>query len=452
MKLSRRTLLRSAAFGATATLALPRLEAMLNGHGTAYAQGMALPKRFVVWFWGNGNEPGAWTPAVTGTSWAPTASQVGLMPIKSDVTLVSGMKLPVRKVNNPHVEGVVGLLAGGNPLLHASYTGANGDWNFMTVPGPSVDQVVAAAIGGTTPFRSLELGVTPVHGSTGPGQAVSYVSHSAPYTPNACQIDPALVFQRLFGMGLPNPQAPDAPMKRVRASILDAVKGDAADLRKRLGVNDQRRLDSHLDGVRALEQRINAMATPPPTACRIPAMPMPSSSVADRARVMGELAAMALACDLTRVISFEFSSPASHQRFDAYPSELTCGGEAKSFHEYEHCTGYDAPVRAVLKYFVDQFAAFVQGLKAMPEGQGSVLDGSAVLGCSELSGGWDHLHDNMPLLVAGRAGGALTPGKHLAATGVDPSRLMLALMQAVGAPALGWGSDQYATSTPLSGL
>lgn len=448
MKLSRRTLLRAAGV----TLALPRLEAMLNGSGTAYAQGAALPKRFVIWFWGNGNEPTAWTPAVTGTAWTPTAAQAALLPLKPDLTLVTGMRLPVRKTNNPHVEGAVGLLAGGNPLLHSSYTGANGDWNFMTVPGPSADQVVASAIGGSTAFRSLELGATAVHGSSGPGQAVSYISHSGPYTPNACAIDPAVVFQRLFGMGLPNPQPTDAPMRRVRASILDAVKGDAASLRVKLGANDRQRLDAHLDGIRALEQRINAMPAPPPSACRLPAMPPATTGVADRARVMGELAAMALACDLTRVVSFEFSSPASHQRFDAYQSELSCGGEPKSFHEYEHCAGYDASVKAVLKYFVDQYAAFVQTLKAMPEGAGTLLDQSCVLGCSELAGGWDHTHDNFPLIVAGRAGGALTPGKHLAATGEDPSRLMLALMQAVGAPVTSWGRDQFATTSPLTGL
>ncbi len=446
--MNRRTFLR----GASAALALPTLEAMLNGNGTAYAQGAPLPKRFVVWFWGNGNEPGAWTPAVTGAGWSPTASQAALLPLKADVTLVSGMKLPVRKVNNPHVEGVVGLLAGGNPLLHPSYTGVEGDWNFMTVPGPSADQVVASAIGSTTAFRSLELGVTPVHGSTGPGQAISHISHSAPYTPNPGNLDPAAVFQRLFGNGLPNPQAPDAPLKRVRASILDAVKADAADLRRRLGVNDQRRLDAHLDGVRALEQRINAMPAPPPTACRLPSTPMPGPGVAERAQVMGELAVMALACDLTRVVTLQLSSPASHNRFDAYQTELSCGGEPKSFHEYEHCAGYDAPVRAVLKYFVDQYAAFVSQVKAVPEGAGTLLDNACVLGCSELSGGWDHQHVNMPLVVAGRAGGALSPGRHVAALDENPARLLLALMQAVGAPVTSWGRDQFETSSPLGGV
>jgi hypothetical protein len=168
--------------------------------------------------------------------------------------------------------------------------------------------------------------------------------------------------------------------------------------------------------------------------------------------VMGELAAMALACDLTRVVSFQLSSPASHNRFDAYPSELACGGEPKSFHEYEHCAGYDAPVRAVLKYFVDRYAAFVGQLKALPEAGGTLLDNACVLGCSELGGGWDHQHDNMPLIVAGRAGGALTPGKHIAAPNESPSRLMLALMQAVGAPVTSWGTEQFATTSPLSGL
>jgi hypothetical protein len=450
--LSRRTLLRGMAGGVGVGLALPTLEAMLDGSGKAYADGASLPKRFVIWFWGNGNEPSTWTPSTTGAGWAPTAMQQGLAALTADISVITGLHLPVKGANNPHVEGVVGMLTGGNPVLHPSYTGAQFDWDYMDVPSASIDQLVAQAFAGKTPYRSLEVGATQPHRSNGPGTAISFISHNASYNPNPPELDPAAVFTRLFANGMTAPQGTIDPMLKLRARLLDAVKADAAALRTRLGTSDKQRLDAHLEGISALEQRIKALPPPPSMTCSMPPAPSAPATVSERAQLMGQLVAMALACGLTRVVTFQFSSAASHERYEAWPTDLSCGGTPKDFHEYEHCAGFDDQVRGVLKYFMDRFGTFVQTLKDTPDGAGSLLDNCCVLGTSELGAGPTHEFDNIPLLIAGRAGGALKSGLHVPAPGELPSRVMLALLNAVGVNASTFGTDQLATSSPLTDI
>jgi hypothetical protein len=452
--LRRRTLLRGMLGATGVAVGLPLFEAMLDAHGEAHADGTGLPLRFGVWFWGNGTQPGAWAPATTGAAWEATGLLSGLAPVKSQVNVISGGALPVPGVNNPHVEGAVGILAGGNPLLHESYNGQGDDWNFLTVPSPSVDQVAAEHLAGTSPFRTLTLAVTPVHtsdagSSNHPGTAISYISHPAPYVFNTPIMNPSELFAALFGGGLPpiEPGLAD-PVKLARANVLDAVLTDASDLRQRLGKNDRTRLDLHLEGIYELQNRLTAIAMPG-EACSLPTDPGNPESERERARVMAQLVAMAFACDLSRVVSIEFSSPASHVD---YPDiGITGAGLGTSFHEYEHQNGYNDNVLTGLRYFVEVFGDFVAALQALPEVEGSLLDRSCILGTSDVSGGWDHAMSDYPLLVAGGAGGALVnPGVHVRLDGDNAARVPLTCLQAVGVPIDTWGSDQFATSSPVS--
>lgn len=429
---------------------------MLDAHGEALAGGTALPLRFGVWFWGNGTQPGAWAPATQGAAWEATGLLSGLAPVKSYVNVVSGGVLPVPGVNNPHVEGAVGILAAGNPLLHESYAGQGDDWNFLTVPSPSVDQVAADHLAGSSPFRTLTLAVTPVHtsdagSSNHPGTAISYISHPAPYVFNPPIMDPSELFAILFGSGVPpvDPGQAD-PLELARANVLDAVLGDAADLRRRLGKNDRARLDLHLEGVYELQNRLTAVAMPG-EACALLPDPGNPTSERERARVMAELVAMAFACDLTRVVSVEFSSPASHVD---YPDIGLVGAAlGTSFHEYEHQNGYNANVLTGLGYFVSVFGDFIAALQALPEVDGNLLDRSCVLGTSDVSGGWDHAMNDYPLLVAGRAGGALAyPGVHASLAGDNAARVPFTCLKAVGVPIDAWGSAQFLTSAPVAGV
>lgn len=452
--LDRRTFLR----GAGVSIALPALEAMFDAHGTALAQGGAIPRRFVVWFWGNGNEPDRWTPAAAGNAWTPSEPLQALAPIKDYVSVVTGMGLATLGKNNPHVEGVVGIMGGTNPALHPSFTGAGGDWNYMSFAGPSLDQVIAGHIGSGTRFKSLEVGATTPHGSSGPGSAISYISHTGPYNPNRYSQKPDEVFTRLFGGAAPTAGMGPDPMLAVRASVLDVVKQDAAALKQRLGVSDRRRLDDHLEAIRALEQRVKATARTAPASptCKTPARPVAVTGERARARVMGDLVAMALACDLTRVVTFEFSSPATHVSYEPFPGKLLCNGSPTSFHEYEHCNGFTDTTRTVLRYFVEEFARFAALLKATPEGSGNLLDHACLFGTSEVADGWVHKHDNFPLLLAGRAGGALKSGLHVPiggdAASRNAARVPLTILRAFGVPQGEWGTEQFATRSPVTEL
>lgn len=452
--LGRRTVLRGMFGAGTVSLALPLLEAMVDSHGTALADGTELPQRFGVWFWGNGMQPSAWAPAMQGEGWEASGLLAGLAPVKDYVSVVSGGVLPVNGVHNPHVEGAVGILAAGNPLLHESYNGQQDNWNFLTVPSPSVDQIAADHLAGTSPFRSLSLAVTPVHtsdagSSNHPGTAISYISHSAPYTFNPPMMDPSELFAALFGMGLPPIDPGDAdPAKLARAQVLDAVLVDADALRARLGQGDRQRLEQHLEGVYELQNRLTAVVMPG-EACELPTDPGNPDSERERARFMAELAAMAFACDLTRVVSLEFSSPASHVD---YPDiGIESGGLGTSFHEYEHQQGYNDTVRTVLTYFVEVFGDFVAALRALPEVDGNLLDRSCVFGTTDVAGGWDHAFNDFPVLIAGQAAGALRyPGHHVSLAGDNVSRVALTCLRAIGAPVDTWGTDQFATDQPIA--
>ncbi len=450
--LSRRTVLRGIVGGSTVGLALPLLEAMLDAHGEALAGGEPVPLRFGVWFWGNGTHPGQWAPATTGPDWQPSAILAGLAPVKDYINLVSGTQLPVPGANNPHVEGAIGILAGGNPLLHESYNGQGDDWNFLTVPTPSVDEVAADHLAGTAPFRNLTAAVTPVHtsdagSSNHPGTAISYISHPAPYIFNPPILDPSELFAALFGNGIPMGEPPSA-QSLARAAVLDAIAQDATALDARLGASDRQRVEQHLDGIHDLQNRLTAIVTPGES-CAMLADPGNPTSERERARVMGELIAMAFACDLSRVMTLEFSSPASHVD---YPDVgVASSGLGTSFHEYEHQNAYDPTVLTVLGYFMEVFADFVATLQTLPEAGGTLLDNSCILGTSDVSGGWDHAFNDFPLLVAGRAGGALAyPGVHAALPGSLASRVPLTCLRAIGAPVATWGSAQFATSEPIT--
>lgn len=449
--IKRRTVLRGMLGLGAVAVGLPLLEAMLDANGEALAEGAPLPLRFGVWFWGNGSQPGAWAPATLGPAYETVGILAGLAPVKEYVSVISGGQLPVLVKNNPHVEGSVGILAGGNPLLHPSYNGQANDWDFLTVPNASVDQLAVDTLTGTAPFRTLTVGITPVHTSdagsnNAPGTAISYISHPAPYVFNPPVMDPSALFAALFGGGI-MPGAPE-PAALARALVLDAVRDDAAALRNRLGKNDRTRLDQHLEGIYELQNRLTTEVTGG-EACAL--LPDPGNPVSERtrARAMADLVAMAFACDLSRVVSLEFSSPASHVD---YPDiGLTGGGLGTSFHEYEHQNGYVPNVITGLTYFVELFADFVAALRALPEAGGNLLDRSCILATSDVAGGWDHAMNDYPLFVAGKAGGALThPGVHASLAGDNACRVPFTCLQAVGVPAASFGSDQFATSNPVA--
>ncbi|RME22472.1 MAG: DUF1552 domain-containing protein [Deltaproteobacteria bacterium] len=435
--LDRRTLLRGTLAGAAVSLALPPLEAMFDANGEAYALDGVLPKRFGLFFWGNGNRPERWAPSGTGLgpAWSLSETLQPLAAVKPWLTVVTGtdVKLPN---DAPHSSGAAGVLTGHR------LGDAEDDNSFQA---PTIDQVIAQAIGGQTLYRSLETGVD---GATGR-------SFNGPNSPNPPETSPIAFFDRVFGPTFREPgQAAVDPRLGLRRSVLDAVSDDIARLEARVGAADRARLDQHLSGLRDLEARLALLEQDPPdlAACARPAEPDADyPPVAGRPQlaaineVFAQMLAMACACDQTRVFSHWFTDPVSDKLFP---------GASAGHHDLTHNEGGDQPeVQAITVQCVEAYAALLQAFADVPEGSGTLLDHCVILGTTEVSLGQTHSILDIPILLGGSASGALKTDHHLRALGGENvSKVLLALIQAMDVNLTEFGSEEGHVTEPLGDL
>ncbi len=438
-RLDRRAVLRAAVGVGAAGIALPRLDAMLHHHGEAYADGSALPKCFAIWYWGLGNDPKRWVPKATGAGFELSEQLAPLAPVKDYLSVVTNMRPRPPRNDWPHLTGQVGLLTGDD------YQGTS--FKDGTVKRPSLDQVIASAVGTSTRFKSLEIRVGGV--DPGQGTAQDHISHNGPNNPNRGETDVKAVFARLFGSGFQAPGAGTSapnPRDQVRKSILDLVQADAERLKPRLGANDRARLEQHLEGVRSLELRLTNVAPSAPT-CKQPLAPAVPADMTARHQIMSELVAMALACDMTRVVTYEYTSPATHLQFPEI-------GVHEDVHEWGHTHGVDDLVEKSIMYWMNAFATFLTGLKNTPDASGNLLDRACVFGTSCTGFAPTHDFADFPLVIVGRAAGSLVyPGIHFRPASDDTaSRVPLTLLKAMGLPATEWGVGSLHTDKPINEL
>ena len=431
--LNRRTVLRGALGGVGISVGLPPLEAMFNANGTAYAQSnAAIPKRLGLFFWGNGVKLDRW--ASTPRRWTPSPS---LQPfatagVKDYVNVVTGMNIKSGNERGHH-SGLTGIMSGA-ALIAEPHPNSN---YVSTYSQPSIDQVAAGVIGTTTRFKSLEVGVSKKV-VDGEGTTLHYLSHNGPDSFNPPEYNPVNVFNRLFGTDFVPPMGGTPVVdvtKTLRKSVLDAVLADMNTLKGRVGATDKIRLDSHMNNVRSLENRlVSATPTLPPgsTACVRPAQPTkPSTSggepIKATNKAMSDLIAMALACDQTRVFSVMFSGSVGYTVF----SDI---GITTGHHDLTHDEAGDQPqVQASTVYTMEQFAVLLAALKAIPEGAGNLLDSCAILASSDTADGRDHSITNYPILIAGSAGGKLKyPSVHYKSNGENTSMVLLSILRSVG--------------------
>jgi len=430
--LSRRTILRGMLQGTAVSVALPPLEAMFNSGGTAYAAGGGLPLRFGLFFWGNGTLPERWIPTGDGAEWTLSEQLEPLAAVKDWVSVVSGMSLHTDNIY-PHTSGAAGILSGCN--LKA-YEDGREDGTFEV---PSIDQVIASEIGGETIYRSLETGVLP--GTNG-------YSYNGPNNRNPPELSPLAFYERIFGASFrePGEEGVVDPKLALRRSVLDAVMGDIDRINARVGAADKIRLEQHLTGVRELELRLARLQEDPPNleACSRPAIPAADfpdvdgrHPIRDIHRAMTDLLVMAVACDQTRVFSHWFSDPLNNKLFP----DATMGHHSLTHDE----PGEQPEVNMVTKFIVGEFAYMVEQLASIPEGDETLLDHMVLLGTSEHGLGQTHSFDEMPILLAGNACGALRQGVHYRSfTGENASHALLSVIRAmdISAPSFGVGDGE----------
>jgi len=423
--ISRRGVLRGLLGGSAVGLTLPWLEA----HASTCASGF--PRRFGVFFWGNGNLPDRWTPLTTGAGWEPSEQLAPLLGLRSKVTVCTGLEVKVPNVS-PHWSGAVGLLTG------QDLDGADEGWS---VRAPTVDQVLAAEIGNDTLYRSLQIGIADAE----------CFSYSGANQPNYGETDPFALYQRLFGDTFRDPGGSGTvdPSLGFRRSVLDAVLGDLGRLSSRLGTEDRIRLEAHTDGVRGLEQRLARLQEAPPdlAACVRPEAPPESIPDIDgriqlsrRSRAMSDLLAMALACDQTRVFSFSHHRALSNVLFPA---------ASDGHHNLTHNEGGAQPeVHEATVAVMEELAYLLGALDAVDEGDGTLLDHALVMAVSEVSEGRTHRLDEIPLLLAGGACGKLVTGHHLRSQGNENvNHAMLSVLRAFDLSLPSWGADDTTVDT-----
>lgn len=422
LHLNRRSFLRGAVGGAVASIGLPPLEVMFNESGTAHADGTPLPKRFGVFFWGNGVVPSRWVPSGEGANWTPSDELRPLVDagLADYLTVLSGFAI---KTGNPrgHHAGAAGILSGA-PLIPQDPGNAG---YASTFSRPSIDQILAANLQPSTRFRTVEFGVDP-RVTTVEGTTLRYLSHNGPDNANPPEYSPHGLFEKFFGAGFVEPGDPEVdPRLALRRNILDAVKDDMTRLNKRLGASDKRRLEQHLEGVRALQSRLLQIETAPapPNTCAVPADPGEiGDDTADkqraRSRALSDLLALGLACDVTRIWSNLFSGSVSGTYFWGVDP-------TNSFHQLTHDEAGDQPkVHSIVTFIMEEFAYLLNALKNTEEGDGNLLDNSVILASSDVSSGQRHTIDEYPILVAGKGGGSIRGNMHVRQVGGNASRVL----------------------------
>lgn len=432
-RLSRRSVLRGVLQGVGVSVALPWLEWMVPRGASADD---TWPDRFGVWFYGNGVKPDRWLPPTEGFGWTPSEELAPLADLTDMVSPISGLHMKVG--THPHHSGMAGVLTG----QHYHQLGTTRDTIVSTFARRSVDQDAAEWFFGRTLFRSLEVGITRFWG-TDEGSTFEHVSHNGPNAPNPAEVDPVRLYARLFADGL-NPT-----WSLARRSVLDAVAGQTSALQRRLGAADRARMDHHLESIRALERRLASG----PAGCVPPSEPAPildelsHEAIAERNLAQSQLLALALACDLTRAFTVQFSSAGAGTLFWQV-------GSTDGMHSLCHNEpGPQEQVHRGVVVTMEQLAVFLRTLRDTPEGDGDLLEHSSILALTELSEGWTHSNREFPILLCGGGNGRLRPGQHVRDRGErSTSDAILTGLRGAGVDLPSWGVDEGYTESVISEL
>jgi len=397
MSLPRRTFLR----GMGAAVALPWLEAMVP----ALTAAASPVRRFVGIYVPHGWILEKFVPVEGGSGFEFTPILKPLEPFRKSLLLFTG------------VNGPATIDSGGHALAPACWlTGstAKKTQGADIRVGTSIDQMIAKQIGQDTVYPSLELATEDFSDTVGSceiGFSCAYmntISWASPTTPVPMELNPRVVFERLFG-GTGTPEQRLANMKW-NASILDDIRGQAQRLQSTLGAQDQTRLGEYLENIREIERRIQRAERQ--TKERVDAPEAPSGipqSFAEHVSMQFELLALAFQADITRVSSFMNGRDVSYHN---YP-EL---GFTDGHHPLSHHANNPekmAKFAAVNTYEISLFGKFLEKLQATPDGDGTLLDHSTVLYGSGMSRGNEHSHTGFPMIVAGGGGGTVHGGRHV---------------------------------------
>lgn len=424
--ISRRQVLR----GMGTALALPMLEGALPLSALAQSLRPAQrPNRIAFLFVPNGVNMEHWTPATEGAlETLPTVLEP-LQPLKSEFQVLTGLAqrnaFALGDGPGDHARSSAAWLTGVHPKKTAGSDIQN---------GISADQVASQHIGGRTRLPSLELGCErgAVSGNCDSGYSCAYsssISWRSPTTPMPKEVNPRMVFERLFG---DSELADESLQKRrkQRISILDLVAEDAAELKRKLGSRDKLKIEEYFTSVRDIETRLERMEESEAKLVKMGQKPTGvPSDYGEHVRLMGDMMILAFQADLTRISTFMFANEGSNRNYRNI-------GISDGHHDISH-HGKQAEKlekkRQIDRFHVEQLAYILNRMRSIREVEGTLLDNTMLLYGGGIGDGDRHNHDDLPILLAGRGAGKLKPGRHVRfRQGTPLNNLFLSMLDKVG--------------------
>ena len=439
-RISRRAALR----GLGVTLALPILDVTRPAVGAARIAASRDPVRLATLFHPNGVYPPNWDPEGEGRSYKFSRILEPLEPVREDVSVISNLGTGAQG----HVGATSSFLTG--TPLHKKAAGRINTPNM----GTSLDQFVAERVGSRNNIASLEVGAEPPRSGGENGLAISYantVSWRSDNTKVDPEIEPQAVFDRLFGISKKTRQ-----QLADEASIIDHVLEDAKALRARGSGADRQKLDEFLSSVRDVEQRIHRNLKPSdPDAdwkpLVEPQLYRPEAGIPatrdEHLRQMLDLIVLAFQTNTTRVATFMMAHGFSRQNFTFLEG---VSGDHHSISHHKESPELTEPYTIVSRWYVSQLVYLVEKLRSIPERNGkTLLDNTMILYGSALKNGNGHTTQDLPILLAGRGGGKLHPGRRIVLPEETPiTNLHLTLAQHMGIE-----TERFNTSTgPVANL
>ena len=416
-RLDRRTLLRSTGIA----LGLPMLESMTPMATSAFASpdssktSQSAPVRMACVFFPNGAIPSAWRVSpelkaedanLVTKDWEFSESLRPLENVRSKINLIDGVALDNGRSKSDgagdHARGGSTFLTAARPVKTSS--------NIRL--GISVDQVAATALNGQTMLPSIELGLVDSRnaGSCDSGYSCAYSSNISwrnETQPMPKETIPRLAFERLFGTG---DAATEREQRMVRKSILDIVRRDAEKLMKQVGQTDRRKLDEYFTSIREIEMRIER--TEAEDQASLPDLDVPYGRVSafrEHVRLMYDLMVVAFQTDTTRVATLMVDNAGGNRSY----TEVGVKDAHHGLSHHREKVDTVEKIRKIDHYLVEQFAYFVEKLDATSDANGSLLDQSMILYGSGLGDGNRHTHHDLPIVMAGGAGGRIEGGRLL---------------------------------------
>ncbi len=450
LNMSRRVFLR----GVGASIALPTMASLAAPQVIAASQSTAgslattatgAPLRTAFLFFPNGAIPASWWPESTGSDYSISQTLKPLEAVRDTFQVMKGLDNvaanPGRDGGGDHARGNGTFLT--SVRLNKSST--------VIQAGISIDQVIANEIGHLTRFPSLELASDPRRQTTGcdSGYPCAYqynISWKSETTPMATEHNPRMVFERLFGVGAPGERVQSLKRRREeQRSILDYVLDDARAMSRRIAVADRRKLDEYLTGVRALESRIQRaeeLGDPEdPGIDTPPGVPQGHEAYVD---VMLELLALAFQTDSTRVVSLMLGHDGDNRSYDFL-------GISEGHHDLTHHQNREDRIKKVEQidqWYAQRFSKLIQRLDGIQDVDGnSLLYNSMILIGSGNADGNKHTHTDLPILLAGSAGGQFSSGRCVDYQGVPLANLYVKMAQTLGLK----GVEQFGDSDDVLG-